>query len=731
MKKSLIGLACLGTFAAWAWAGQTRTWVETDFSDFEKGIIKNLSLRSDGRLTLAPRFEELYDSPSAYLWTLARDSKGNLYTGGGPGAKLYRISPGGEKKTLAEFQAIEIHAIAIDKNDRVYAATGPDGKVYRVSTDGKADVFYDPKAKYIWALAFDARGDLFVGTGDPGEIHRVTPDGKGSVFFKSGETHVRSMVLDGRGNLIAGTEPNGLVLRISPSGEGFVLYEMGKREITSVAVAQDGSVYAAGVGAKQASEAAPAPPPPPLPAPSAQPATGAAPHLPATPPASMTSGAGGGTVSGGSEVYRIHPDGYPEKVWSHAHDIVYSIGFDATSKPLIGTGNKGCIYRLESDVLYTALVTAAPTQVTALVAGEDGRLYAATGNIGKVYEIGPGLEPEGSIESDVFDSSMFSRWGRLSFRGSAPAGHIAIEARSGNLDRPQENWSKWSDAITREEGARVTAPAARFIQWKATLTADANNKSGRSPQLDSVEVAYLPRNVAPRVSEIEITPPNYKFPAPAISLIAAQTLNLPPLGKAASHTSAPTLDITSTPALQYSKGAIGARWIAVDDNGDSLIYTVEIRGAAETEWKLLKDKVREKYLSWDSTAFPDGEYRLRVTASDLPGNTKEDALTGRLESEVFIIDNTPPRITNLAGTRNTNRIDVRWQATDALSVITKAEYSVDGGDWTVVNPVTKLSDSRDLNYTLALTDVTPGEHTIAVRVQDEFENQATEKVVVR
>jgi hypothetical protein len=136
----------------------------------------------------------------------------------------------------------------------------------------------------------------------------------------------------------------------------------------------------------------------------------------------------------------------------------------------------------------------------------------------------------------------------------------------------------------------------------------------------------------------------------------------------------------------------------------------------ETVWKLLKDKVKEKYLSWDSTAFPDGEYRLRVMASDLPGNTKEDALTGELVSEVFVIDNTPPRIT---------------RAADALSTVTKAEYSLDGGDWTVVDPVTKLSDSRELDYDLALPDITPGEHTIAVRVQDEFENQSTEKVVVR
>src|SRR5713226_8226401 len=234
MKKSIIGLACLGMLAGWTWASQTHSWVETDYSDFEKGVIKNLSLRSDGRITLAPRFEELYDSPSAYLWTLARDSKGNLYTGGGPGAKLYRISPSGEKKTLAELPALEIHAIAIDKNDRndgIFVATAPDGKVYKVSSDGKSEVFYDPKAKYIWALAFDGKGDLFIGTGDQGEIHRVTPDGKGSVFFKSEETHARSMTFDNHGNLIVGTEPNGLVLRISPAGEGFVIYEMSKREI--------------------------------------------------------------------------------------------------------------------------------------------------------------------------------------------------------------------------------------------------------------------------------------------------------------------------------------------------------------------------------------------------------------------------------------------------------------------------------------------------------------------
>ena len=135
----------------------------------------------------------------------------------------------------------------------------------------------------------------------------------------------------------------------------------------------------------------------------------AAARQPAPPPPS-TAPAG---VAGGSEVYRIDPDGAPRRVWGHAQDVVYAIAFDATGRALLGAGNKGNVYRIESPTMYTSLLALPATQVTAFQAGRDGRLYAATGNTGKVYEIGPGLEHEGSIESDVFDSGMYSLWGRL------------------------------------------------------------------------------------------------------------------------------------------------------------------------------------------------------------------------------------------------------------------------------------------------------------------------------
>jgi len=63
--------------------------------DFDQGTLQHLSLSSDGRLTVAPRVREVYDASVAVLWSVARDSKGVIYAGGGSlggsRAKLFTI----------------------------------------------------------------------------------------------------------------------------------------------------------------------------------------------------------------------------------------------------------------------------------------------------------------------------------------------------------------------------------------------------------------------------------------------------------------------------------------------------------------------------------------------------------------------------------------------------------------------------------------------------------------
>ena len=93
-------------------------------------------------------------------------------------------------------------------------------------------------------------------------------------------------------------------------------------------------------------------------------------------------------VAGGSEIYRILPNGEPRKIWSHPEDLVYALTFDSSGKPIVGTGNHGNIYRLDSDHSSTRLLALASTQVTGLSSVPDGGLFAVTGNIGTLFSIG-------------------------------------------------------------------------------------------------------------------------------------------------------------------------------------------------------------------------------------------------------------------------------------------------------------------------------------------------------
>ncbi len=701
-----------------AFAVDTRFWTFASKEDHDKATLKRLSLRSDGRITLAPAARELHDAGVSYLWAVARGADGALYTGGGnPGAttaKLFRVQ-NGQSTVLAELAGLQIQSIATDSANRVYAATAPDGKVFRVGPTGTTEVFYDPKAKYIWAIAFDKSGNLFVATGDHGEIHKVTPQGQGSVFFQTDEEHARAMVVDASNNLLIGTEPSGLIIRVSPAGEGFVLHQAGRREVTALAVAPDGAIYAAAVGTRTAAPSA-APPPAPAAAPisitvTANGGSGPAPAAPRAAPPTLTPS----SVSGGSELIRIAADGFPHRVWSDGAEIIYAITFDKTGHPILGTGNKGGIYRVDSDLQSTRLLTLAPTQVTALNSDSNGAIYAATGNIGKLFQIGPALEKDGTLESEVLDASWFADWGRLAPKTT---GTVTFETRSGNLDRPQKNWSNWAPFT-----GRVSSPGARFLQYRATLSGDAAAITG-------TEIAYLPRNVAPRVEQIEITAPNYRFPNQSLTMTPSSTLTLSGMSSRSVNTQSTPSNDPGSVTLNLAKGYQGARWKAGDANGDTVHYTVEIRGKNETTWKVLKKDLAIRQFSWDSSAFPDGEYVLRVSATDAPSNPPGKGLTDSLESEPFLIDNTPPVIRNLAATGNGNRVTITFNATDAATILTKAEYSINATEWIYLEPTTKLSDSRDHSYTVTV-DRPAGELTIAVRVTDEFENHAVEKTILK
>lgn len=717
--RLFVGAACA---AGCAWSVDTRVWTQSEAAEFEKGTLKGVALSSNGRLTLAPVFQELFESGVPLLWAAASDAQGNVYAAGAEG-KLYTVGRDGKGRLLATLTGGDVYALAVNRRNELFAATAPEGKIWKI-VNGKPELFYDTKQRYVWALAFDADGRLYAGAGDSGQVHRISPDGSGAVFFDSGETHIRSMAFDLAGNLIVGTEPGGLVIRVSRSGEGFVLHQTGRREVTALAVAADGVIYAAGVGPRSAVPVpAPQEPAPAVPVPTAPggAATQAVAARAAAPPTLAPSPA----VSLGSDIFRIAPDGAPLRVWTHAQHIVYSLDFDPQQRLLAGTGNTGVLVRIDSPVVSTRLLDTEAGQLTALVPGAGGSLIVATANPGKLFRLGPALEKTGTAESDVFDANLFTYWGRIRHEGQTRGGAIAFETRSGNLDRPTRAWSPYQAPVD----GRIVSPPARFLMWRATLTAAPD---GTSPELSLVEAAYQAKNAAPQIERVEVTPANYKFGAGSTLSSSSNTLSLPAMGLPR-RSAAPAASTDGGQALTMTAehGAAGVRWKASDPNGDTLEATVEIRGRDESEWKLLKSGLRDNKYWFDSTSWPDGEYRLRVTVSDAPDNYAAEALTARMETEPFLIDNTPPAISALAAGIRGQKLVVTFRAADAHSPLAWAQVSINGGEWTWAAPSTRLTDSTEHSYSLEVERPAGSEITIAVKASDERDNVAARKLVLR
>jgi hypothetical protein len=768
-------LAVLISAAIAALGEGTQTWRQTRFEDFQKGTSSGVALRSDGTLELAPALRPLYTTPSSFIWAIASDAQGNVYAAAGAPARVYKIAPDGKAGVIFEPPELQVQALVVDHQGAIYAATSPDGKIYRLAPkvappaaahpaarpkavapaanpapataegaqaqgEYSSSVFFDPKTKYIWDLALDSDGRLYVATGDRGEIYRVEKTGQGSVFFKSDEAHIRVLKCDLKGNLIAGSDGSGLVYRISPAGEAFVLYSAPRKEITALAIDSKGNIYAAGVGEKR----------------SAQPAGSSATPSNAS-VATAVSGAGAAgpagislssasAGAGGSEIYMITPEGAPRRVWSGKEDLVYALTFDQRGRLLAGTGNRGHIFAIGLDDRFTDLAKLSASQVTGFARAPDGALYVATSNLGKIALLEAGPLADGSFDSDVYDAHIFSRWGRAEVRGS---GNFEFYARSGNVDNPDRNWSPWTKVDLRKD-APLGVPNARFVQWRLVL-----HPGGSPPAIEEVTINYRPNNVAPEIDDVTVVVGARFQPPPRQPGEGTPMLVGPSSAAAASKP--PDIPI---PALR-DRDSVAVRWNAHDDNDDQLLYSIYYRGDGETKWKLLKDKLTDKFYSWDAGLLPDGGYTLRIVASDSPSHSPDESLSSDRESERFEIDHTPPRVDDLAVRWENGLAHITFRGVDTFSPIKRAEYSVDAGDWQFVEPVGQLSDSRlenyDFNVPMPLTQATAEpavprseaapakggdhgsapqppvttEHVVVVRVYDRYDNMGTAKFVFR
>src|SRR5712692_3752646 len=139
---ALLFLICYG-FAGNTFAGEPVVWEMSSRTELLKGEARGVSVTDNGVLTLAPRFNQLFNTEQAYVWSTAIDSAGNVYLGTGHDGKIFRVTPDGKGSLLYKASELDVTALAVASDGTIYAGTSPDGKVYRVSGEGKAEVYFD------------------------------------------------------------------------------------------------------------------------------------------------------------------------------------------------------------------------------------------------------------------------------------------------------------------------------------------------------------------------------------------------------------------------------------------------------------------------------------------------------------------------------------------------------------------------------------------------------------
>ena len=749
-------IKALALFVVWAaltlpLAGvETSFWQIGTFDEFLQGTLQNVSLSKEGELKLAPEAQTVFNPEEALALSLAADRQGNLYIGTGHLGKVYRVDPQQKGSLFFTAEESDIFALASGPDGALYVGSAPEGKIYRVTPDGKSSVFYDPEAKYIWALAFDTKGNLFVGTGDQGRILKIDPAGKSEVFFDSKQTHIMCVIFDPKGNLLAGSVPNGLVYRIDPAGKAFVLYQDTLPEIHELAVDSEGRIYAAalgGAGGKGSQQLF-------MPQPGTQQAApvttitvtaeagevsgapGAAqqpPQMAAAPtpslkrPAPQTSGLAVPQIpQGRGSLIQILPDHSAETLWSSNSESIFGLAV-RNNQVLFSTDANGRIFDLtpSPDGQKLTLLTATQESLATRLMLRGPDLYVATSNIGKLFRVGSSVGHVGSFESPVKDTKIVSRWGTLSWRGKAPEGSaVEFYTRSGNSDRPDRTWSDWAGPFTNSNGSSITSPPARYLQWKTAL----RSASGAVPVLNEVTVSYVNQNLPPQIRSLDVSTGSERTgPTGTSSTSGPGTTGI--------------VTVTSIPTVSYTAPSVSGsntgpkpttlNWKADDSNGDTLVFSLQVRGADEEEWHLVKDKLQQTSFTLDPNSLADGKYVARLIASDEASNPREAARSAELVSAPFWVDSTPPQVRASKEKVTATGVEVAFQAEDATSPLSKAETSLDGEDWQNVYSDDGIVDTRSETFTVRTRKLDPGEHVLTLRATDTAGNVGVGKAVLR
>ncbi len=696
MKKTIL-IFLLVLIGRIAFPSGVDLWVTEGLDGFAGGELDGVSVSSDGYLKLATEVNDMLlpDLPSISSIQYNREA-GVFYVATPQSGIIYQYSP--EKESMREFcntGELQVNDLLLYKGT-LYAATSPHGIVFAVDRSGKSEVWYESGEHFVWKLAVSKSGKIFAGCGQNGNIHIINGKQDGSIFFEGTDGHITALAVAKSGDVYAGSSDRGLVLKIDNNGKAFVLFDSEMDEISSILVDKDDTLFVSAISSSRIKIKN---------------------EEDEEEGLEIAGNDGNGKKKSSyrneyrSVVFRIDNDGFVDELGDLGGTIVYDMIF-SDNNIVVATGPDGELFSLSREGDITLMDSVKSSQITCLVDGGDV-IYGGCGNVGSIIEITGDYLVEGYYTSEVLDGVNLSLWGVLRWNGNMPEKTtVDFYSRSGNTEEPDKTWSDWVKLERKKESA-VKCRNARFFQWQCRLV---SQEGTLSPLVNKVEVSSRERNIPPHFEWIEVEESGvfYKIQSPGKDSSESVMKDSRSLLKEKTQ----SYKHVFTGKKLFRRGMRTIHWKVTDDNNDGLLYSIFWKKRDSNQWYVLDREFGENYFFWDTMSVPDGDYVVKVTASDLPSNPEVVAAISEMTSYVFTVDNSAPVIVEEKGT-NSDKLVVN--VSDGAGWIRELRCSFNGGKWQVVLPEDGLADSGSERFIFE----TEGVSSVAIYVVDNSGNSAS------
>ncbi len=696
MKKSLSAVLLGSLFCIaghQAHASITSKWNVDSYKSFDKGEAENAFVTSLGEVRPGWGTSET-ELEFGTAWASVRAADGTVYVGSDDKATIYKVKGKAVTKVASIPDTVAVVSLVLDGSS-LYAGTMPDGQVWKVDTkSGSAKKLATlPKAETVWSLT-KAGDSLYAGTGPEGLLYEISAStGKASVAFDTEDKRIMSLLHTGDDAIWLGTSDKALLFRYDRKTKRTrAVADFAGNEVSALAEWQGQVIAAAndfapgksaGMSSKEAVEKA-----------AKKTAKGQKPNMPAKGSKPGADGAETASVKplaksvrkGKGALYKVRGDGQLTQIHALTASYFTAVAVNSKGQIFAGAADKGRVYMVEDDDRVSTAIDIDQRYIADIHVGANDALSFTTGDSSALFQT-DNTQKNSKYTSEVFDSKTPSKFGGIVWHGK---GNLRFETRSGNTEEPGIGWSGWqapgkaTKTVGNVSRGSVASPTGRYIQYRVSF-------GSKDAVLSKTSLFYLPSNRPTRITKIEV-------------------------GSAASH----GLVTTKTP--KPHSPIVKLDWDVDNADGDKTEYTLEVRRDGDVLWRPItsaKEPLSKSEYKWNTETYSDGYYRLRVTANDRLANTGRRALQTSKTTPLFAVDNERPKISGVS----VRYPSVSARATDALSNVTEAAYSIDDGPWQLVGTKDSIFDSQsELLDILLPPGLAAGAHTLAIRVADEAGN---------